>query len=132
MKGGDSLLTALARQVFADVLSLLLIAMLMLSPLPHKDFAATAVLAIVSLGLLRIAREPVTLRHHLIRWTVMQRLILSLAGNALLILWAIQLFAADLGTASRHILLGGSILLLTSGCRSAWFLVVHEKPYLSA
>ncbi|HLR87664.1 MAG TPA: hypothetical protein VK064_07295 [Wenzhouxiangella sp.] len=132
MKGGDQLLTVLARQVFADFLSLLLISMLMLSPLPRESFVATIILAVVSLGLLRIVRELVALRHHLKRWTIMQRLVLSLAGNALLILWAIQLFAADPDTASGYMLLGGSILLLTSGCRSAWLLVVHEKSSLSA
>src|SRR5690625_7540997 len=44
MKGGDQLLTVLARQVFADFLSLLLISMLMLSPLPRESFVATIIL----------------------------------------------------------------------------------------
>ncbi|MDB5973030.1 MAG: hypothetical protein JWQ90_5480 [Hydrocarboniphaga sp.] len=129
-KAGDSGLRKLARQTFSDFINVLLVSLLMLVPYSSNQIGIA--LGIVGgLGLWRaiqrivsVARGPVP---GAARGQVMQRFGLSLLGN-------LFLFAAGTGTVMRLIsdlmfwsfLFSSIILLLISGTRTAWLLLMHE------
>lgn len=126
--GGDPLLGALARQTFADFLLLLIISMLMLTPHMLAVNVGAALLVFVAFGLARIAHSLFLLRAHLRRWMLLQRFILSAVGHAMLGLAGVQLMQGNAKPGlTGSLLLSGVVMLMLSGCRSAWLLVVHEE-----
>ncbi|MBU6416141.1 MAG: hypothetical protein KJS83_03090 [Xanthomonadaceae bacterium] len=129
LRGGDPLMGALARQTFSDFLLLLIVSMLMLVPHFSALDMGEGLLIMVALGIGRILRDLFRLREHLRRLRIAQRFFLSLLGHAFLGAAGAELLRGAIGSGlTGSLLLSGTSLLLLSGCRSAWVLVVHEKP----
>jgi hypothetical protein len=124
--GGDPVLSTLARQTFGDFVVLLLVSLVML--VPHASMASVAVAFFISSGLAsaRILRSLLRLRgqlHH--GWEITQRFLLSALGHALVAAVGIELLRGNpVPDRTGSLLFGGVIMLLLSGCRSAWLLVV--------
>jgi len=126
---GDPLLGALARQTFADFLLLLVISMLMLMPYMTANTLRAVLLILVAFGLARILYSLFQLRAHLHRRKILQRFVPSAAGHLCLGWVGIQLVRGATDPRTTGLLLfSGVVLLMLSGCRSAWLLVLHEQP----
>lgn len=126
--GGDPLLGALARQTFSNFLLLRVMSLLMLTPGFEAESMGEGLLIMVALGVARIVYELAKLHAHLNRWRVMPRFMFLLAGHVFLGLTGVQLVRGAIqASATTTFLLAGVIVLLLSGCRSAWLLVVHER-----
>lgn len=129
--GGDPMLSTLARQTFGDFVVLLLVSLIML--VPHASMASVAAALLLSSGLAawRILRSLLRLRHGLRHptggWTITQRFVLSGLGNLLIAAVGVELLRGNpVPDRTGSLLFGGVIMLLLSGCRSAWLLVVTE------
>ncbi len=128
-EGGDPMLAALAKQTFGDFVALLLISLIML--VPHASMESAAIVFLLSSGLavLRILRSLVRLRRQLRHpvggWEVTQRFVLSASGHGLIAAVAVELLRGNpVPDRTGSLLFGGVVMLLLSGCRSAWLLVV--------
>ena len=126
---GDPMLGALARQTYGDFVVLLLVSLIMM--VPNVGTANLALILLTSSGLaaLRILRSLLTLRHQLRHptggWEITQRFLLSAVAHVLIAAVGIELLHENpvldrLGS----LLFSGVIMLLLSGCRSAWLLIV--------
>ncbi len=129
--GGNPLLKALAQQTFADFLLLLLISLLML--VPHTSAGNIGALFILfsAADTLRIVRNLLRLRSHLRTpvggWQVTRRYLLSGLAHIQLLWVGINLIRGDSNSSlTFSLLFSGIFLLLISGCRSAWLLLVHQ------
>ncbi|MDB5986395.1 MAG: hypothetical protein JWR16_1448 [Nevskia sp.] len=126
---GDVGMRTLARQTFADFLNVLLVSLLM--QVPYSATQIGGFLAVVGIvgghrvlrGVIAVVRAAPTPHS---RGPVMQRLILSLLGNAaLLIAGALLLLGTTRVDIFWTLLFTGMITLILSGSRSAWLLVTH-------
>lgn len=129
--GGDPLLGALARQTFGDFLILLLISLVMLTPHFASANVGATLLSFVAIDMLRLVRSLMRLRRHLRgpsgRWEVIQRFVLSGMAHLLLGLVGLELMRGNTAPGvTGSTLFAGIILMLLSGCRSAWLLVIQE------
>ncbi len=129
--GGNPMLGALAQQTFADFLLLLLISLLML--VPHISAGNIGALFILfsALDTLRIVRNLLRLRSHLRSpaggWQVTRRYLLSGLAHIQLLWVGIDLIRGNSSSSlTFSLLFSGIFLLLISGCRSAWLLLVHQ------
>jgi hypothetical protein len=128
---GDIGLRKLARQTFADFINVLLISLLMLVPFSKIQVGYSMTLIGV-IGLQRVARSVIAVMRHgrgvAGGRKVLLRFWLSFLGNA-------ALTAAGVGLGLHRIrmdvfwslLFASLILLLVSGARSAWMLVMHDS-----
>lgn len=129
--GGDPMLGELARVIFSDFLVLLLVSLVML--VPHATFGSVgyAMLTIGGVAIARIAGSLMRLRSHLRPgtggWWIVQRFALSVAGHLLLVAvgWTLLAAKPDLDVAGSFLFSAVAILVL-SGSRSAWLLVMPE------
>jgi hypothetical protein len=124
---GDPVLSTLARQTFGDFVVLLLVSLIML--VPHASMGSVALALFISSGLAawRILGSLLRLRRQLRRgsWEITQRFLLSALGHALLAAVGVELLRGNpVPDRTGSLLFGGVIMLLLSGCRSAWLLVV--------
>ena len=124
----DPGLRALAEQVFADFLTVMVIALFLL--IPYLGFAqrgaTVALAAAVSMG--RLVRSVWSLwrSQRTFRAGIFQRFWLSLLGNAAFILAGFFLCTDRNNPSAWLNLVIAPILLLTSGARSAWLLVTQS------
>ena len=129
--GGDPMLGALARQTFYDFLLLLFISLLMLVPHMSTMNLAVIMLAVGGIGCGRILATLVRLRRHLRGsgggWVIGRRFMLGALAHVTLGGAGVEMLlpkaSADV---SVSLLLNGVLMLLLSGCSSAWLLVLHE------
>lgn len=128
---GDAALRDLARQTFADFLSILVLSLVFL--VPHTLPANIALFTILlgALNALRILRALIRIRRGTAAgkagWTLLQRFLLSMIGNAGLVLAGILLSKfPDGGPAFWSTIFASFVGLLLSGARSAWLLVVPD------
>ncbi|MFI4979884.1 MAG: hypothetical protein ACHQIO_06010 [Nevskiales bacterium] len=129
--GGNPMLGALAQQTFADFLLLLLISLMML--VPHTPAANIGLmLALLSaVDAFRIIHTLLKLRAHLGKspgsgW-IARRFLLSALGDAQILWVGIDLIRVGyVPSQTGTMLFSGIIVLLISGCRSAWMLVLQE------
>ena len=127
---GNPALRALAQQTLSDFLVVLVLSLLML--IPHVPTVQIgALLAVLgAAGILRAARSLLTVRgtegERAPRRLLLQRFGLSLLGN-LGILGAGLLLLAQSPNASAiaSLVVSAPIMLVLSGCRTAWLLVLH-------
>ena len=130
--GGNPLLGALAQQTFADFLVLLLISLLMLVPHITAGNIGVILLVMSALDTTRILRKLLGLRHRLGSaggggWQITQRFLLSGLGHILMLWLGIELMRGERDVSLiASLLFSGIMMLLLSGCRSAWLLLVHE------
>jgi hypothetical protein len=129
--GGDPMLGALARQTFSDFLLLLMVSLIMLVPRATAANLGLVLLGIGVVGSGRILAVLVGLRRHLRGssggWAITQRFMLSAVAHVTLAGAGAALLAAKASPdLSYSLLLSGVLLLLLSGSRSAWLLVLHE------
>jgi hypothetical protein len=128
--GSNPVLAALAQQTFADFLLLLLISLVMLVP-QISVLNLGGLLAGFSIAdILRTLRKLFGLRAHwrtpAAGWQIMQRFLLSVVAHVL-IAWAgvALLLGGATPSLEASLMFSGIIMLLLSGCRSAWLLLVH-------
>lgn len=128
--GGDIGLRKLARQTFADFINVLLVSLLMLVPYSGVQIGYSMALVGV-LGLQRVARSVLAIlrsRHQASRRTVLLRFWLSFLGNLSLSLAGFGLALGEIrADVFWSLLFAALILLLISGARSAWMLVMHDS-----
>jgi hypothetical protein len=129
--GGDPALGTLARQTFSDFLILLVVSMLMLAPhVPGWEIG----LMLLILGAVTTLRVLVTLprsRRQAVAssggWSVAGRFLLSAVGRAMLGVAGYELLIGNPNSdVAGSALLSGAMMLVISGCRSAWLLVLQE------
>jgi hypothetical protein len=128
--GGDIGMRKLARQTFADFINVLLVSLLMLVPFSGLQIGySTAAVGLI--GLHRVVRSVLSILRSggaSGRRTVLLRFWLSFLGNL-----SLSLAGGGLGLgmirldAFWSLLFTGLILLLISGARSAWMLVMHDS-----
>ena len=129
--GGDPLLGALARQTFGDFVILLLLSLVMLVPHTSSANVGTIVLGSTAIDAIGLVRSLARLRRHLrgpsATWEILQRFAVSGLGHLMLILVGIELMRGNLNyDLTGSLLISGVILMVVSGCRSAWLLVTRE------
>lgn len=130
--GKDPILGILARQTFADFIVLLLVSLAMLAPHMAAEDVGAFILVVAILDVLHVSVGLWKQRAQLFRrasgWTLPQRFILSIVGRAMLGWVGIELVRGD-GVPARidMMLFVGVLMLLLSGCRSAWLLLTHEE-----
>lgn len=127
--GGDIGMRKLARQTFADFINVLLISLLMLVPFSRIQVGYSMAF-VGAIGLQRVVRSVIAVVRAggaASRRTVMLRFWLSFLGNLSLTLagsgLGLRLIRLDV---FWSLLFTSLILLLISGARSAWMLVMHE------
>lgn len=130
--GGNPMLGALAQQTFADFLLLLLISLLMLVPHISAGNIGALFMIFSALDILRIVRNLLRLRAHLRApaggWQVTRRYLLSGLAHIQLLWFGIDLIRGTSNVSlTFSLLFSGIFLLLLSGCRSAWLLLVHRE-----
>ncbi|MBO9661997.1 hypothetical protein [Dokdonella sp.] len=135
---GDPTLQALARQTLSDFLVVLILSLVMLVPHVPADNLGIVIAAISAAGLLRAGQSLLIMRRASAsgapRGMLARRFGLSILGNRLVLAPSLLLLARPSLTMSPSALLSmaGSllasapILLLLSGCRTAWLLVPHS------
>lgn len=123
----NAAMRALAQQVFADFLLVMIVALTLLIPhtLTHEVGAVVAVVALV--GLIRLARSAFVLANaeRGVRFQLIQRFWLSLLGNVGFLAAGILLYLGTQDSAAWSALVSSPLLLLIGGARSAWLLVMH-------
>ena len=129
--GGNPMLNALAQQTFGDFMLLLLISLLMLVPHTTADAIGSVFVILSAADTIRIARNLLRLRSHLRTpaggWQMTRRFLLSGLAHVLILWVGIELMRGDNNPSlSSNLLINGVLLLLLSGCRSAWLLLVHQ------
>lgn len=127
--GGHAGLRALAQQVFADFLLVLMLALIMLVPGISPLNLGVILILLALVGSSRIARSLMALLRDASRRGELVGLLrgfgLSLAGN---VCFLIAGWLAIRGTSNSDfwsLLVSGTLALLISGSRSAWLLVTH-------
>ena len=130
--GRDPILGVLARQTFADFILLLLVSMVMLTPHLSADVVGGLILALAAVNILRVAiglwRQRAQLFGRPSGSVLPQRFILSLFGHVMVGWAGVELVLGDSSPGKTGtFLLAGTLMLLLSGCRSAWLLVTHEE-----
>ncbi len=126
---GDRTLRRLARQTFLDFLNVMLVSLLML--VPYSELQIGASIALVGgIGFGRGLQRVVAVLagpEARPRAEVVRLFLLSTVGNLLLVIAGL---AAAIGriddTAFWSLVFTSMILLLVSGTRSAWMLLMHE------
>lgn len=121
----------LARQTFADFLSVLVKSLVLLAP--RMSRLSTALFIFISglLGAKRILRSLLSMLRHS-AWRnasrqIISRFLLSMIGNSGLLLAGALLIVPDHDPATFWSTLFGSMIgLLLSGSRSAWMLVTQD------
>ncbi len=129
--GGDPVLKALAQQTFSDFVMLLLVSLVML--IPHISLASIggSFLVICLVDTLRIVRSLVQLRQRLRGpgggWRIAQRFLLSALANVMIAWMSVELLRGNPRPELTFSLLFSAVMvMLISGCRSAWLLVVQD------
>ena len=129
--GGNPVLGALAQQTFADFVLLLLISLMMLVPHTAATNIGLMFAAISVLDSLRILRTLLRLRFSLHApsggWWIARGFLLSGLGHIQILWLGIELMRPgyDEGLVGS-LLFSGIIVLLISGCRTAWLLLLHQ------
>jgi hypothetical protein len=129
--GGDPVLGTLARQTFSDFLILLLVSMLMLAP--HVAGFEIGLILLLA-GAVTTLRILITLPRAWFQagaskegWTIASRFLLSALGRGMIGAAGYVLLSGNSDPdVSGSALLSGTMLLVISGCRSAWMLVLQE------
>lgn len=129
--GRDPVLGLLARQTFSEFILLLLVSLVMLAPHTVAGEVGEIILSIVVIDVLRVVgglwRQRAQLFGWAGGWTLLQRFILSFVGHVMLGWAGVALILGDSNPGKTgSLLLMGVLVLLLSGCRSAWLLVTHD------
>ena len=125
---GNPMLGALARQTFADFITLLFISMMMLAPHLSAAMSGWVLLLLCAIGFARILGSLFRLRAHLRHSALLQRFVLSAAGHLMLGVAGAELVRGHIGPGrTGSLLLSGALMLMLSGCRSAWLLVLNDE-----
>ena len=129
--GGNPMLAALAQQTFADFLLLLLISLLMLVPHTAAGNVGLMFVLLSAVDMVRILRNLMSLRSRLGTpsggWQIARRFLLSGLAHVQILWVGIELIRGNQSPdLTGSLLFSGIVLLLFSGCRSAWLLVVHQ------
>jgi hypothetical protein len=127
--GGDPVLGALARQTFTDFLILLMVSLMMLVPHTSGFEIGLMLLAIGAVTTLRILITLPRSRRQLGSggWTIAQRFLLSAVARAMVGVAGYELLRGQAESdVAGSALISGIMLLVLSGCRSAWLLVLQE------
>jgi hypothetical protein len=129
-KDGSPGMRALARQVFADFLMVLFLALMMLVPGVPLAQMGLFLLILSSVGILRIVRNLIELlrdseqRHQ--RLLLLQRFGLSFLGSLFFLTAGIRAIQGEQDSVFWSFVASAPIMLLISGSRSAWLLVTHS------
>lgn len=130
-KDGHPGMRALARQVFADFLMVLFLALMLLLPGIPQPYLGSVLLGLSVVGILRIARNVIELlrdpRHRHQRWLLLQRFGLSFIGSIFFLTAGALAIQGRQDSAFWSLVASAPILLLISGSRSAWLLVTHNE-----
>jgi hypothetical protein len=127
--GGQPWLRALAQQVFADFLAMLMLALFMLVPglSPLNLGCVLVLLALFGSG--RIAHSIITLLAEASRrgerLLLLRRFGLSLVGNLSFLIAGWLAIRGMVQSGFWSLLVNGTVAMLISGSRSAWLLVTH-------
>lgn len=132
---GKTNLHRLAQHTFGDFVQVLFIGVFYVVPVPAPTFFGMATLLIVVMALPELAKRFLLAwrdrNHALHRSHIMRRLGLSLIGRGLLALGGLGLLLqhADHEQISQDLMFvfSGSVSLLISGLRNAWFLLLQEQ-----
>jgi hypothetical protein len=132
---GKTNLHRLAQHTFGDFVQVLFIGVFYMVPVPTASFFGIATVMIVVFGLPELARRFLQAwrdrSHSLHRSHIIRRLGLSFIGRGLLALGGLGLMLehADSGQIAQDLMLvfSGSVSLLISGLRNAWFLLLQEQ-----
>ena len=129
--GRDPILGILARQTFSDFILLLLVSLVMLTPHLPADVVGEIILTIAVANVLRVVVSLWLQRAELFGrasgWLLPKRFIPSFVGYVMLGWVGVELMFGDSAPGKTGtLLLLGILMLLLSGCRSAWLLVTHE------
>ncbi|GAA0715698.1 hypothetical protein [Dokdonella soli] len=121
----------LARQTFADFLTVLVLSLTLLLPGLSADAAGYVLIALALVALLRVLRglygAVTRTADARARGQIVQRFLLSLMGNSgVLCTGVIALRGMVDSDALWSLLASSPMVLLISGSRSAWMLVVHS------
>ena len=130
--GGNPMLAALAQQTFADFLLLLLISLVMLVPHTSAGNVGAVFVGLSIADTVRILRKLLQLRSRLRTptgsWEITRRFLLSGLAHVLILGVGIELLSGNRDpSVTGSLLFTGTVLLLFSGCRSAWLLLVHQS-----
>lgn len=122
---------ALARQVFADFLTVLFLALMMLVPGVPPAEIGVVLLGLSVVGIFRIARSVFELlrdpKHRHQRLLLLQRFGLSFVGNAFCLAAGVRAIQGRQDSAFWSFVASAPGMLLISGSRSAWLLVTHRE-----
>lgn len=125
----DPGLRSLAEQVFADFLMVMIVSLILLIPGDVVPAVSTVMALLGVLGLLRLVRSAwVLVRSHraLQSRALLLRFWLSALGNAGFILAGIYMARGTVPGIAGLALVASPLMLLVSGSRSAWFLVMRN------
>lgn len=135
---GDPALRALARQTLSDFLLVLILSLIMLVPNVPADNLGTVLAVISTAGILRAAQSLLVVRRAAAtgapRGMLARRFGLSILGNLFVLASGLLLIvppqlappAAIPLAVVGSLFVSAPILLLLSGCRTAWLLVLHS------
>ena len=132
---GKANLHRLAQHTFGDFVQVLFIGVFYMVPVPAATFFGVATVMIVVVALPELAQRFLQAwrdrGHALHRSHIIRRLGLSCIGRGLLAAGGVGLLLehADNGQISQDLMLvfSGSMSLLISGLRNAWFLLLQEQ-----
>ena len=129
--GSNPMLAALAQQTFADFLLLLMISLVMLVPHTGAGNVGLILIFLSTIDTLRIIRTLLSLRSDLRKiassWWIARRFLLSGLGHAQILWLGVELIRVGYESSfTGALLFSGTVVLLISGCRSAWLLLVHQ------
>ncbi len=132
---GKTNLHRLAHHTFGDFVQVLFIGVFYVVPVPVPTFFGIATVMIVAFGLPELGRRFLEAwhdrDHKLHRSHIMHRLLLSCIGRGLLALGGLGLLLQHAGSeqVSEDLMFvfSGSVSLLISGLRNAWFLLIQEQ-----
>lgn len=128
---GDPYLRALAEQTFADFVMVMLISLSLLVPHIEAGFLQKILITLSAVEILRLAMKVVDARRSagpgVARRDILQRFWLSIMARGLIVWAGLSISPANAASAGFwRLLFAGILVLLLSGARSAWLLVVHE------
>lgn len=124
----DPAMRGLAQQVFADFLMVLVVSLILLIPGDSAAMTGLPLVFIGVIGLVRILRGTLVLlrAQHALRAQMLHRFGLSLLGNIGLLASGILLVRHAQTLDTWTALVGSCLLMLISGARSAWLLVMQN------
>lgn len=129
-KDGHPGMRALAQQVFADFLQVLMLALIMLVPGISPPNLGIILIVLALAGSVRIARSLMPLLrdadHRGERVRLLRGFGLSLAGSVCFLVAGLLAISGTPYSDFWSLLVSGTLTLLISGSRSAWLLATHS------